>query len=665
MRRDGGPPVIALWSWAYLGCVLFLLLGAELPTSMAFAAQLSWLALIGSVPATLVLGSAIWARRGPRAIRIVAAVAIALLCLSIGWRHADFLLSGPGWVRHPLRDPARLALASGFAVLGAGGWGWLVAGAGTERRSSRGAWAALSLLGIAVCWVATSRYRAYDYTMAQVVFPGAVLAGAVIAVACRPSAALTRAATVAAVLLSLFAVGSRSNPASVATAEREVLAHSRTGSLLSLYVLPHVGVAQPWSASGVECPTPELVVDTAPLPMAADERRNVILISVDALRKDFVGRTIDGEDLTPRLSQLAARGVSFENATTTYPATLFAIGSAFTGLSPAELYLSPSMPETIFTRVLGEIDDRFIVLPDVSWFRLPIVREFLAPGVDTEYAASDAIATKKLIERLKAARSAGDSIMAWIHYYAPHDPYRTRPSFAFGDGRRNAYRSEVAYFDAQIGRLLDYLEEAAWTADTLIVFFSDHGEALGEMGYYGHHVYLDGWMIDVPLVLWHARLRASRPTVGVSIADVAPTVMHFLGLPRPADLAATSLFALDPYAVGRASFSEAFPVRGEALFQSFRLPSLDDATIEERMLTIRRESKGYEPKGAITKDDARLIHQRSADVALLYRRDPGGTETALRPGEAGELGSLRTELEQWENEQRRRIECRLRLSASR
>jgi len=664
MRRDAFPPVVAIWSFGYLGCLAFLLLGSRPPASLAFLAQLAWLALIGSIPTALLLGSAIRVRNAPRAIPIAVALAIGLLGLFIGWRHADFLLSGPRWALHPHRGVARVVLAFGFATLAAAGWGWLVAGARAERRAHRVTWVLLTLVAIALSWITISRYRAYDYTTAQLVFPGGVLVGALIAVVARDSVATFRFAIIIAALWSISAVGSRLSSGSVATAEREVLAHSRTGALVSLYILPHVGVSRTWSDSSIECPAPELYIDTMALPMSADERRNVILISVDALRKDFIGETHEGRPLTPRLSELALRGVSFQNATTTYPATLFAIGSAFTGLTPAELYLSPAMPETIFTRVLGEVDQRFIVLPDVSWFRLPIVRDFLAPGVEARYAATDATATKMMIERLEAARDVGDSVMAWIHYYAPHDPYRSHPSFPFGRGRKNAYRSEVAYFDAQLGTLLDYLEEAGWARDSLIVFFSDHGEALGEGGYYGHHVYLDGWMIDVPLVLWHARLRPAQPTVGVSIADVAPTVMHFLGLPRPADLTAESLFVLESNTAARPSFSEAFPVRGEALFDSFRLPSLDDATIQERLRTIRTASKGYEPKGAITKPDARLIHHRSADVALLYRREKDGAQTALRSREtAGELESLENELEQWENQQQRRIQCRLRLSA--
>ena len=666
MRRDAIPPVVAVWSFGYLGCLAFLLLGSRPPASLAFLAQLAWLALIGSIPTALLLGSAIRVRMVPRAVPLAVGLAIGMLGFFIGWSHADFLLSGPHWAVHPHREAARAALALGFATLAASGWGWLVAGARAKHRARRVTWLVLTLIGIALSWITISRYRAYDYTTAQLIFPGGLLAGALIAFVGRDSVATSRLAIIIAAFSSLAAVGSRLSSGSVATGEREVLAHSRTGALVSLYILPRVDVSRTWSDSSIECPVPELYVDTTSLPMSADERRNVILISVDALRKDFVGEMHEGRPLAPRLSELTSRGVSFQNATTTYPATLFAIGSAFTGLTPAELYLSPAMPETIFTRVLGEVDQRFIVLPDVSWFRLPIVRDFLAPGVETKYAATDATATTMMMERLEAARDAGESVMAWIHYYAPHDPYRSHPSFPYGRGRKNAYRSEVAYFDAQVGTLLDYLEEAGWARDSLIVFFSDHGEALGEGGYYGHHVYLDGWMIDVPLVLWHARLRPARPTVGVSIADVAPTVMHFLGLPRPADLPAESLFVLESDSAARASFSEAFPVRGEALFESFRLPSLDDATIQERIRTIRTASKGYEPKGAITKPDARLIHHRSADVALLYRREKDNTQSALRPREnAGELATLENELEQWESQQRRRIECRLRFSAPR
>jgi arylsulfatase A-like enzyme len=376
-----------------------------------------------------------------------------------------------------------------------------------------------------------------------------------------------------------------------------------------------------------------------------------------------MGMQVDGRPVTPELTRLAKAGVSFASATSTYPATLFAMGSAFTGLSPAELYLSPALPDTIFTRSRAHVDQQFAVLPDVSWFRLPIVGQFLAPGVATELARTDAAATDALIARLRAAREDDASIMAWVHYYSPHDRYRPHRDFPFGKGKKNAYLSEVAYFDRELGRLMQYLDDDGWLDDTLVVFFSDHGEALGEQSYWGHHVYLNGWMIDVPLVLWHASLTPSEPRVGASLADVAPTVLHFLGLPIPSDIAAQSLFTLDPNLPDRPSFSEAFPVRGRELFDSFRLAALDDASIRDRLRGIRAASKGYEPKGAITRGRYRLIHHRGADTTLVYDLEADPNEH-LADGTSSREASklLRSELERWEQGQLQRIQCRLQLS---
>jgi arylsulfatase A-like enzyme len=339
------------------------------------------------------------------------------------------------------------------------------------------------------------------------------------------------------------------------------------------------------------------------------------------------------------------------------------MGSAFTGLSPAELYLSPALPDTIFTRSRAHVDRQLAVLPDVGWFRLPIVGQFLTPDVDTAFAPTDRAATNTLIARLRTARADDASMMAWVHYYAPHDPYQPHREFPFGKGKKNAYLSEVAYFDREIGRLIEYLEDDGWLEDTLVVFFSDHGEALGENSYWGHHVYLNGWMVDVPLVLWHAQLSSSQPRVGVSLADVAPTVLHFLGLPVPSDVAAQSLFTLDPNLPSRSSFSEAFPVRGRELFDSFRLSTLDDASIRARLRGIRVASKGYEPKGAVTRGRYRLIHHRGADTTLFYDRE-ADVNAHLDDGAASREPSklLRSELERWEHDQLRRIQCRLRLT---
>lgn len=667
MPRKPPASLWTLWASAYLGCGIFLVanLRPAPPLTIELLGQLCWLALLGSIPTTLILGASARVARSRRGAALASTAALALLVAAVAWEHSDFLLSGPRWALHPRRDLARTAMVGALGLLGAGGWAWLITGTRIEQPRWRIAWTSLTVLAVALLIATIGRYRAYDHSIAQLVLPAAVLSSAAVYLVFRESRHRALLIGVASVCL-LCGGASRLDPARVATGQREVAAHNRAAALATLYLLPHSRHEEAWSLAGKACPEPRSVAEQSPIHIGPAQRRNVLIITVDALRKDVVGAQANGRPVTPELSRLVKSGVSFTQATSTYPATLFAVGSAFTGLSPAELYVAPALPDTIFTRSRATVDEQFVVLPDVRWFHLPIVGQLLAPDVDTAYAPNDVATTDAAISRLRAARETNASVMAWVHYYAPHDPYRPHSEHRFGSGKKNAYLSEVAHFDEQFGRLLQYMRDDGWLDDTLVVFFSDHGEALGEDAYWGHHVYLNGWMLDVPLVLWHADLTPSAPAVGASIADVAPTILHFLGLPIPQDSAATSLFILDPHKRNRPTFSEAFPVRGEALFNTFRLPALDDASIRARLRNIRRASKGYEPKGSISDGRYRLVHHRGADTMLLYDHETDPAELRdISASNPDALARLRSELSSWEQAQLQRIRCRLQLTEDR
>jgi sulfatase-like protein len=98
------------------------------------------------------------------------------------------------------------------------------------------------------------------------------------------------------------------------------------------------------------------------------------------------------------------------------------------------------------------------------------------------------------------------------------------------------YRREVQYSDRCVGRLLALLQRRGLYADTLIVFTSDHGEALGERGIVGHGVNLYDELLHVPLIIKppiSARARnwlAERRDVLVRLEDVVPTILDLLDL---------------------------------------------------------------------------------------------------------------------------------------
>jgi len=99
------------------------------------------------------------------------------------------------------------------------------------------------------------------------------------------------------------------------------------------------------------------------------------------------------------------------------------------------------------------------------------------------------------------------------------------------------YRGEVAYVDRYVGELLQKLKDLGLYEDSLIVFTSDHGEALGEHNFFGHVEYLTDDMIHVPLIVKPPRGDGRRAGLEerakglVSHLDLVPTLLHLASLP--------------------------------------------------------------------------------------------------------------------------------------
>ena len=62
----------------------------------------------------------------------------------------------------------------------------------------------------------------------------------------------------------------------------------------------------------------------------------------------------------------------------------------------------------------------------------------------------------------------------WVHLYDPHAAYDPPPGFAAAFASR-PYAGEIAYADAQVGRLLEAVERIGDPALTLVAITSDHG----------------------------------------------------------------------------------------------------------------------------------------------------------------------------------------------
>ena len=106
-----------------------------------------------------------------------------------------------------------------------------------------------------------------------------------------------------------------------------------------------------------------------------------------------------------------------------------------------------------------------------------------------------------------------------------------------------AYYAHVEFVDDRLGRVLRVLEETGQRENTLIVFTSDHGEALGDHGLVHKGCRFYEGLAHVPLMIsWPARFPQGIRTRGlVELVDIVPTILDALGLALPPYLHGRSL----------------------------------------------------------------------------------------------------------------------------
>ncbi len=293
------------------------------------------------------------------------------------------------------------------------------------------------------------------------------------------------------------------------------------------------------------------------LPLRAP--RNVLLITVDTLRVDRLGSYGSTRGLTPHLDALAAEGIRFANTYAPTPLTAPSHSSMLTGRYPITHGLRNNGSEVLSGEelLLPEIlkERGFRTAAVVS--SLVLSSDFgLDQGFDLYYEEGirgsergrglwfNQRPADETIERAtKWLRAESDRpFFLWVHLFDPHDPYDP-PSPYKEKYPEQPYDGEIAFADAQIGRLLDEVRALGHYEDSLVIMAGDHGEGLGDHGEVYHSLFIYNSTLHVPLII---RLPGARGAGRVvtdlsSVLDIAPTVLEALRIPLPEGIEGVSL----------------------------------------------------------------------------------------------------------------------------
>lgn len=320
-----------------------------------------------------------------------------------------------------------------------------------------------------------------------------------------------------------------------------------------------VALALAGAASAAPAPSP-----LAPLKSGMARGQNLLVVTLDTTRPDHLGCYGDARAETPNLDRQAGQGLRFTEAVSVAPVTLVAHSSLFTGTYPtthgvrhnAEYRLRPEAATLAEALSTAGYDTAAFVSAFVLDARYGLDQGF-AHYDDRVETATGAVFSAGTNER-KADRTtdaalawlgqrpagvrgpshgAAKPFFAWVHYFDPHAPYLPPAPFDQRFAGR-LYDGEIAFMDAQLGRLFDGLAAHGLDRDTVVLVAGDHGESLGDHGESTHDLFVYDATLRVPLLL---RVPGVPPGVvsdrQVSLVDVLPTLLDLLGVkdPHPRD----------------------------------------------------------------------------------------------------------------------------------
>ncbi|MBN1608884.1 MAG: sulfatase-like hydrolase/transferase [Polyangiaceae bacterium] len=306
----------------------------------------------------------------------------------------------------------------------------------------------------------------------------------------------------------------------------------RLEALLARYDIPNATLGPKWKGISSACSR----TGEGPLP-------NIAIFYVDTLRHDVA---TDPETM-PNASRFLRESLWFRHA--------YASGSdtatSLPGITGGRYDTPADASDDLISFVARAGYDMRLVIPRSAREYLRTKRPQFHFGDTSEVAdydegrkvwgyGADKPTAAEIVNRglLQLSGPRTRPLLLWLFHYDLHNWRDVSDSYADEltlvsrgqrSQRRARYLAVARVIDRQFGRFLAALEREVLGENTIVVFLSDHGEALGRQGSWAHSVKLWEELVRVPLGLRVPTVAARTVDTPVSLVDLAPTLAGTVG----------------------------------------------------------------------------------------------------------------------------------------
>jgi arylsulfatase A-like enzyme len=307
---------------------------------------------------------------------------------------------------------------------------------------------------------------------------------------------------------------------------------------------------------------------------------NLLIISIDALRQDYLGvyQALSGhppeQSFSPELDRFSENAVVFLNARTTQSSTWPALSSLHLSAYPSGHGVTENR---VFLESPGESMATLMRDRGFATVSMGSAMSLNIPGFEIKrryFRADDRLLNAG---RALIAAQAVAPFFHWYHLLGCHDQYnppewvmkivaRDDPGYVYKKMNTNdlmlgqapcgpkevadvrkLYAGTLFYTDSLLKEFFDELKRLGVWDNTLVIVTADHGEELYDHhGFFHHSPSLYEGALRVPLLIKFPRQRGRRVVAeNVSHIDILPTIYHyFAGRPEPGRFAGLSLLDL-------------------------------------------------------------------------------------------------------------------------